>query len=79
MVSSLVDTFTGTGNTTIREPVRGYPCRCGKVHIGEYAQDDWMMHECLHETDLCFFDSEGIAQVICPICGQTWGIDKIDV
>mgnify|MGYP001572363894 CR=1 FL=1 len=46
-----------------------FPCRCGKTHQGFHAQEDWAMHECLHDDDLLLFDPAG---VICPQCGQSW-------
>jgi len=52
---------------------RVWPCRCGKTHRGAYAQEDWAMHQCLHQADLMVSElSDGNYQVLCPDCGASW-------
>lgn len=39
----------------------------------EYAQEDYMQYECLHNRDLLFV---GGNQAICPSCGKSWRLKK---
>ena len=55
---------------------RIYPCRCGEVHQGDYAAEDYNHHNCLHETDLWGEPiDEHTLQAICPECGMSWIVD----
>jgi len=63
---------TGDTNYTIHFDVEGkqiYPCRCGEVHSGDYACEEYLQHECLHEIDLA---DMGHGMFICMDCGKTW-------
>jgi len=67
---------TGTTNHTIWLDENGkqhFPCRCGKTHTGHYACEDYLHHECLHETELV---DMGHRMVICMDCGKTWTVEK---
>ena len=53
-----------------------YPCRCGQVHRGDYAQETYLHHQCLHEADLILVEAGSHQfQAICPLCGMTWRAD----
>lgn len=55
-----------------------WPCRCGEVHRGDYAIYDYGHHNCRHENyDLHWLSNpleDGIWQVICAGCGNTWEV-----
>ena len=57
---------------------RVFPCRCGLTHRGNYALEDYMHHDCLHETDLLDMNRLGGVpeqdwpHLICRECGKTW-------
>lgn len=67
-------TETDTTNLTlVSEHGRfGIPCRCGELHTGKYAQEDFLHHECLHRATLIAVDR--LSQVICPVCGCSWQV-----
>ena len=49
-----------------------YPCRCGVTHTGDYALEDYLHHECLHEEPLIHIATDatsGTIQMCCPVCG----------
>ena len=54
---------------------RVYPCRCGKTHRGDWAQEDFAHHNCLHEDSLMGLpvNAQWI-QAICTLCGMSWGV-----
>ena len=55
---------------------RVFPCRCGKIHRGEYACYDYGHHNCFHETELLGLPAgKNKIQAICPDCGQSWLIE----
>ena len=63
---------TGTTNYTMHLDENGvqvFPCRCGETHTGNYACEDYLQHECLHQTDLVDI---GHGMFLCPDCGNTW-------
>lgn len=66
----------GTQNRTLHVDLEtgaiGYSCRCGEIHRGVYAFEDFQHHDCLHPTRLLALD-EG--QVLCPLCGMAWAIE----
>ena len=68
---------TEQSNSTIEfeNGERIYSCRCG-IHRGDYAQEDWEMHQCLHETDLLGLSAgKNSVQAICPDCGKSFKIN----
>jgi len=67
--------ITGTTSDTTYLDEKGnevFPCRCGEVHEGDYACEEYLHHECLHDTSL---DDIGDGLVICMDCGRTWRVD----
>ena len=63
---------TGSSSVTLHRLVSGetaYACRCGELHCGLYAFEDYQHHECLHQARLLALDS---GQVMCPVCGMSW-------
>ena len=69
---------TGATNHTIHLDKNGayFPCRCGKEHRGEYACEDYLHHECLHESNLVDIE---YGLVLCPDCGNTWHLESLEV
>ena len=68
-------TNTGDTNITHYYDAKGnevFRCRCGSTHTGDYACNEWLQHECLHESDLLVIGN-GVA--MCGDCGQTWELD----
>ena len=66
---------TGQSNTTVvlENNERVYPCRCGQVHRGDYAAEDYNHHNCLHEATLIGLPAgKNKIQAICPDCGMSW-------
>lgn len=59
-------------NIFIEDGEQVFPCRCGKMHRGDHAVEDWLMHECLHDDNLIALAPDFVA---CPLCGQTWRLD----
>ena len=53
-----------------------YPCRCGQVHRGNYAVEDWNHHNCLHKEPLFRLPLVGKRwQAICMECGQMFQVN----
>ena len=50
---------------------RFMPCRCGQIHRGDYAAEDWAHHNCFHDEGLAQ-DDVIPEQAICVACGQTF-------
>ena len=50
---------------------RVYPCRCGAIHRGDYAEEDYNHHNCLHDGDMWGI---GKYQVVCSQCGASWRV-----
>jgi hypothetical protein len=50
---------------------RIYPCRCGEVHVGDYAEYDYGHHNCFH--DIALYDA-GHGQLLCPECGKSFSV-----
>lgn len=46
-----------------------YPCRCGKVHEGDFAQERWRHHNCFHDEHLAQIARN---QAICIRCGKSF-------
>jgi len=46
-----------------------FPCRCGQTHRGDYACEDMMKHECLHNCALIRLTAD---VGYCPLCGTSW-------
>ena len=66
---------TGSSNVTLHRLASGevgYACRCGDVHSGRYAFEDYQHHECLHDARLLALDA---GQVMCPLCGMAWLVE----
>ena len=63
---------------------RVYPCRCGNIHDGDYAAEDYAHHNCFHDCELVKMPKvgdlpdkpwqAGVEQVDCPDCGKIWEI-----
>lgn len=52
-----------------------HPCRCGDVHRGSWAINDWMHHNCNHDT-VWHFDPGTIHELsLCAWCGATIKIE----
>ena len=57
---------------------KAYACRCGKVHRGLYAPNEFMHHNCFHSDMLVWpfnlpVEDKQTVQVLCGQCGMSWG------
>ena len=53
-----------------------YPCRCGKVHSGDYAFEDWHHHNCFHRSPLRQVDPAIEGYFCCLDCGEIFWLDR---
>ena len=54
-----------------------FPCRCGMVHSGDYAKEDFAHHNCFHgPLSLMDKPSDSEIQAMCLLCGEVFEIIK---
>ena len=54
---------------------RGYRCRCGKTHRGDYGAYDYYHHNCFHKSalwDLSYPYMPRRSYLMCPDCGEVF-------
>ena len=55
-----------------------YPCRCGEIHRGDYACEQWNHHECFHRSPLVDISAPDLplrSYLICMDCGEVFYVD----
>lgn len=70
---SSMTTGTDTQSVHVEDGERVFPCRCGVTHRGQYAFEDWMHHECLHDATLVPVAGPDI--FMCPDCGRVFQVE----
>lgn len=70
--------ITGRWNPTTDMFVREFPCRCGMIHVGPYAEEDWNHHNCFHGPfwPMGELPGEESQQVVCSLCGEVFELEK---
>ena len=71
-------TQTDNGQTTVfmEDGKQVYPCRCGQMHKGDYACEDMMKHECIHDCALVRLTPD---VVMCPLCAASWYVKGLSI
>lgn len=64
-------TYSGT-SAVYDNGERVYPCRCGQIHRGDYAEYDFAHHECFHDSPL--IPNGDQSDFLCADCGKAFHI-----